>query len=81
VKSYLQPFYPFQLKAVLGNIDNYRSVLNEAKTYTDSFGVLLKAKKGRLIHEVKPILNQLRNVGFYLKRELIADILKLSGEA
>ncbi len=49
--------------------------------FTGTVGILLKAKKEGLINEVKPVLNQLKDVGFFLKKELIADILKLSDEA
>lgn len=49
--------------------------------FTGTAGVLLNAKKEGLINEIKPILNRLHDVGFFLRKKLIDDILKLSGEA
>lgn len=49
--------------------------------FTGTAGILPKAKKKGLINEVKPILNRLKDCGFFLREELIADILKLSEEA
>lgn len=49
--------------------------------FTGTAGILLKAKKGGLINEIKPILNQLKNVGFFLSEKVLTDIVKLSGEA
>lgn len=48
--------------------------------FTGTAGILLKAKKEGFINEVEPILNQLKDVGFFLREDMIANILKLSGE-
>ncbi len=48
--------------------------------FTGTAGILLKAKKAGLINEIKPILNKLKESGFFLKEKIAADILKLSGE-
>ena len=48
--------------------------------FTGTAGVLLKAKKEGFINEVRPILNNLKSRGFFLKEKIIIDILKLSGE-
>lgn len=48
--------------------------------FTGTAGVLLKAKKEGLINEIRPILNNLKGSGFFLKEKLVIDILKLSGE-
>lgn len=49
--------------------------------FTGTAGILLKAKKKGLINEVRPILSRLKDVGFFLGENVVADILKLSGEA
>lgn len=43
-------------------------------------GVLLRSKKEGHITEIRPIIERLKGVGFYLSDELIARILKISGE-
>lgn len=48
--------------------------------FTGTAGIFLKAKKEGLIKEIKPILNTLKDSGFFLKDKLIADIIKLAGE-
>ena len=48
--------------------------------FTGTAGIFLKAKKEGLIKEIKPILNTLKDSGFFLKYKLIADIIKLAGE-
>ncbi len=52
----------------------------QAFKFTGTAGVLLKAKKACHIAEVKPLIEKLREAGFYLADKLIADILKMSGE-
>lgn len=49
--------------------------------FTGTAGVLLKAKTKNYITEVKPLLEKLKDVGFYLSDKLIAEILKTSGES
>jgi predicted nucleic acid-binding protein len=53
----------------------------QAFKITGTAGVLLKAKEKGFFKEIKPILNQLKRIGFYLTGELIAEILKISGES
>lgn len=48
--------------------------------FTGTAGILMKAKKRGLITVVKPILNKLKDTGFFLSDNVLADILKLSGE-
>jgi len=48
--------------------------------FTGTAGVLLKAKQKGLINELKPVLHRLKDAGFYLREELLVDLLKLSGE-
>lgn len=52
----------------------------QAFKFTGTAGVLLKAKKEGHIAEIKPLIEKLREAGFYLADKLIADILKMSGE-
>lgn len=47
---------------------------------TGTAGVLLRAKSEGYITEIKTAIEGLKGVGFYLNNELIADILKISGE-
>lgn len=47
---------------------------------TGTAGVLLKAKTNNYISEIKPVLEKLREVGFYLSDRVIAEVLKISGE-
>lgn len=47
---------------------------------TGTAGVLLRAKKEGYIVEIKSTIERLKEVGFYLNPELIADILKIAGE-
>lgn len=47
---------------------------------TGTAGVLLKAKTNNYIPEIKPVLEKLREVGFYLSDRVIAEVLKISGE-
>jgi len=44
-------------------------------------GVLLEAKAKGLVPAIKPILDALRNLGFYLSDELYKRILEDAGEA
>ncbi len=52
----------------------------QAFKFTGTAGVLLKAKKAGHIAEIKPLIEKLREAGFYLADKIIADILKMSGE-
>ena len=47
---------------------------------TGTIGVLLKAKAENHVTEIKPFLNKMKNVGFYLSNNLISCILKIAGE-
>ena len=49
-------------------------------TFTGTLGVLTKAKKVGVIHEIKPILLQLRNANFHISTQLVKKILKLNDE-
>ena len=48
--------------------------------FTGTLGVLLDAKKAKLITEIKPYLNQLDALGFHLSRETRSVILKIADE-
>ena len=48
---------------------------------TGTAGVLLRSKKEGYIAEIKPMIERLKEVGFYLSDELIAEILKIAGES
>ena len=48
--------------------------------YTGTLGLLLKAKKKRLIKEVKSLLDELLNRGFWISAELCNAVLKEAGE-
>jgi predicted nucleic acid-binding protein len=48
--------------------------------YTGTLGILLKAKKKGLIKEIKSILNELINKGFWISTELCNAVLKEAGE-
>lgn len=43
-------------------------------------GVLVLAKRKKIIKNVKPILHLLKQSGYYLSSQLISDVLKLSNE-
>ena len=47
---------------------------------TQTTRVFLKAKAENHITEIKPFLNKVKNVGFYLTNNLISGILKITGE-
>lgn len=47
---------------------------------TGSAGVLLRAKRKGLVAEIKPIIQQLLDLDFRLKPDLIEEILKIAGE-
>lgn len=47
---------------------------------TGTAGVLVKAKKTGHITQIKPLMDKLKEVGFYLKDELILEILKNASE-
>jgi predicted nucleic acid-binding protein len=47
---------------------------------TGTAGVLVKAKKAGHLTQIKPLMDKLKEVGFYLKDELILEILKNAGE-
>ena len=48
--------------------------------FTGTLGVLLDAKKAKLITEITPYLNQLDSLGFRLSRETRSVILKIADE-
>jgi predicted nucleic acid-binding protein len=48
---------------------------------TGTIGVLLKAKARGLVKEIAPLLKELRGKGSWLNPSLVADTLKLAGEA
>lgn len=48
--------------------------------FTGTAGVLLRANKEGHVKEIKSIIRRLKEVGFYLSDELIAEMLKFSGE-
>ena len=48
--------------------------------YTGTLGVLLKAKEKGLIKEIKSLLNELLNRGFWISTELCNAVLKEAGE-
>lgn len=52
----------------------------QAFKLTGTAGVLLKARKVGHITEIKPIIEKLKEAGFYLDNKLVADILKMSEE-
>lgn len=43
-------------------------------------GILLLAKKKKLIKQVKPLINELSKSGYFLSADLIESILKIAGE-
>jgi len=47
---------------------------------TGTAGVLLKAKAKNHITEIKPFLNKLKDVNFFITNNLINEILKIAGE-
>ncbi len=53
----------------------------QAFKITGTAGVLLKAKKEGYFKEIKPILNRLKEIGFYLSDKLVAEISTILGES
>jgi predicted nucleic acid-binding protein len=49
-------------------------------TLTGTIGVLLRAKERCIIPEIKPILDDLRSVGFFISENICREILKVAGE-
>ena len=47
---------------------------------TGTIGVLLKAKQEGIIENLKNVLNELLEQGFYLSDQVYAEVLKLAGE-
>lgn len=43
-------------------------------------GVLLLAKKKKLIEKVAPLIHELKNAGYYLSKELIKKVLSIANE-
>lgn len=52
----------------------------QAFKLTGTAGILLRAKSKGYITEIKPAIERLKKLGFYLNDKLIADILKTSEE-
>jgi len=48
--------------------------------FTGTAGILLKSKKGGYLTEIKPVLERLKEAGFFLRDELFRSILKLADE-
>lgn len=53
--------------------------LNKLK-FTGTAGVLLKSKAKGYIPEIKPVIERLKEAGFFLRQELIEHILAQAGE-
>lgn len=57
---------------------------NEAKRFgleaIGLLGILLAAKQRGIILQVKPLLDDLRDRGFWVREALYAEVLKLAGE-
>ncbi len=47
---------------------------------TGTAGVLLRAKNKGILAEVKPILERMRESGFFLSDRLMSEILEMAGE-
>jgi predicted nucleic acid-binding protein len=43
-------------------------------------GILVRAKRGGLVPSVKPLLESLKQAGFHLSSDLVAEVLRLAGE-
>jgi predicted nucleic acid-binding protein len=43
-------------------------------------GILVRAKRGDLVPSVKPLLESLKQAGFHLSSDLVAEVLRLAGE-
>ena len=50
-------------------------------TVTGTLGVLVKAKRQGIIEEVRPILSEMRQNGFYISRDVERMVLNQAGEA
>jgi predicted nucleic acid-binding protein len=71
-------------------IENSTVVIDDksARNCADSFGipklgtlgVVVLAKKYQLITEIKPLIGQLTEIGFYMSPILISEVLELVGE-
>ena len=48
--------------------------------FTGTAGILLKSKKKKYLTEIKPVLCQLEQAGFFLRKDLIVNILQLADE-
>ena len=49
-------------------------------TVTGTLGVLLKAKTQKIIGEIKPILKEMLNRGFYISPKILEIVLKTADE-
>ena len=47
---------------------------------TGTIGVLLKAKQENVIEQLRPVLGELLERGFYLSDQVCAEVLELAGE-
>jgi hypothetical protein len=50
-------------------------------TIVGLLGVLLEAKEEQLITELKPLLQQLKTIGFHISSRLVTLLLKEAGES
>lgn len=49
-------------------------------SYTGTFGVILDAKKYRIINNVKELLNQIQSTDFRMSKNLVRAVLELANE-
>lgn len=49
-------------------------------TVTGTLGVLVKAKRQRIIEEVRPLLSEMRQNGFYVSKTVESMVLEQAGE-
>ena len=50
-------------------------------TVTGTIGIILRAKREGIIHEVKPVINKLIENGFYISNTICEEVLNYAGES
>jgi predicted nucleic acid-binding protein len=65
---------------LMDELPGRRAALSLGLKVTGTLGVLLRAKQDNLIPTVKPFIEQLATLGFYVDEDLIPLILRSAGE-
>jgi len=57
-----------------------RHAKHQGLTITGTLGVILRAKHNGIIGSVKPLIDDLLNIDFFISEDVINEVLKIAGE-